>query len=200
MFLTIGFGPNFSCLKKIKINLAKLINKRTFVARDLETGLRSYRLSRSLQIGFCTFRGLCFLFKDFIIVCSVKFLLWLFSNNLSIFKSYFSVGKLKTNTIMNDNFKNIIDSLIKNGFIESEENVKDLGRKLDFKITQYSLNTDLSFKFLNSDDFVNFLNYSSSEEITKEKIGLINAAILEQGLNPDDFFYVNFYKKEVNEL
>lgn len=101
---------------------------------------------------------------------------------------------------MNDNFKNITDSLIKNGFIESEENVKDLGKKLDFKITQYSLNTDLSFKFLNGEDFINFLNYSSLEEITKEKIGLINAAILEQGLNPDDFFYVNFYKKEVNEL
>lgn len=101
---------------------------------------------------------------------------------------------------MNDNFKNIIDSLIKNGFIESEENVKDLGKKLDFKITQYSLNTDLSFNFLNSEDFINFLNYSSSEEITKEKIGLINATILEQGLNPNDFFYVNFYKKEVNEL
>lgn len=101
---------------------------------------------------------------------------------------------------MNDHFKNIIDSLIKNGFIESETNVKDLGRKLDFKITQYSLNTDLSFKFLNSDDFINFLNYSSSEEITSEKIGLINSAILEQGLDPNDFFYVNFYKKEVNEL
>lgn len=101
---------------------------------------------------------------------------------------------------MNDNFKNIIDSLIKNGFIESEEKVKDLGNKLDFKITQYSLNTDLSFKFLNSEDFVNFLNYSSSEEMTKAKIDLINAAILEQGLNPDEFFYVNFYKKEINEL
>jgi len=101
---------------------------------------------------------------------------------------------------MNDNFKNIIDSLIKSGFIESEEKVKDLGQKLDFKITQYSLNTDLSFKFLHSEDFINFLNYSSSEAITKEKIGLINSAILEQGLNPDDFFYVNFYKKEVNEL
>jgi hypothetical protein len=101
---------------------------------------------------------------------------------------------------MNDNFKNITDSLIKNGFIESEENVKDLGKKLDFKITQYSLNTDLSFKFLNSEDFVSFLNYSSSEDISKEKIGLINASIIEQGLNPDDFFYVNFYKKEVNEL
>lgn len=101
---------------------------------------------------------------------------------------------------MNDNFKNIIDSLVKNGFIESEENVKDLGNKLDFKITQYSLNSDLSFKFLNSDDFVNFLNYSSSEEITEEKIRLINAVILEQGLDSDDFFYVNFYKKEVNEL
>jgi len=101
---------------------------------------------------------------------------------------------------MNDNFKNIVDSLIKNGFIESEENVKDLGKKLDFKITQYSLNTDLSFKFINSEDFLNFLNYSSAEEITEEKIGLLNAAILEQGLNPDDFFYVNFYKKEVNEL
>lgn len=101
---------------------------------------------------------------------------------------------------MNDNFKNIIDSLIKNGFIESEENVKDLGSKLDFKITQYSLNTDLSFKFLNSEDLVNFLNYSSPEEITTEKIGLINASILEQNLDPNDFFYVNFYKKEVNEL
>ena len=101
---------------------------------------------------------------------------------------------------MNDNFKNIIDSLIKNGFIESEEKVKDLGQKLDFKITEYSLNTDLSFKFLNSDDFINFLNYSSNEEITSEKIGLINSVILEQGLDSDDFFYVNFYKKEVNEL
>lgn len=101
---------------------------------------------------------------------------------------------------MNDNFKNIIDSLIKNGFIESEEKVKELGNKLDFKITQYSLNTDLSFKFLNSEDFVHFLNYSSSEEITNAKIDLINAAILEQGLNSDEFFYVNFYKKEVNEL
>ena len=101
---------------------------------------------------------------------------------------------------MNDNFKNIIDSLIKNGFIESEEKVKNLGNKLDFKITQYSLNTDLSFKFLNAEDFVNFLNYSSSEEMTKAKIDLINATILEQGLNPDDFFYVNFYKKEINEL
>jgi len=101
---------------------------------------------------------------------------------------------------MNDNFKNIIDSLIKNGFIESEANVEDLGSKLDFKITEYSLNTDLSFKFLNSDDFINFLNYSSNEEITKEKIGLINSLILEQGLDSDDFFYVNFYKKEVNEL
>ena len=60
---------------------------------------------------------------------------------------------------MNDNFKNIIDTLIKNGFIESEENIKDLGNKLDFKITQYSLNTDLSFKFLNSDDFINFLKH-----------------------------------------
>lgn len=101
---------------------------------------------------------------------------------------------------MNDNFKNIVDSFIKNGFIESEENVKDLGNKLDFKITQYSLNTELSFKFVNSDDFINFLNYSNTEEITKEKIGLINAVILEQNLNPNDFFYVNFYKKEVNEL
>lgn len=101
---------------------------------------------------------------------------------------------------MNDNFKNITESLIKNGFIESEENVKDLGRKIDFKITQYSLNTELSFKFLNAEDFVSFLNYSSSEVITEEKIALIQASIIEQGLNPEDFFYVNFYKKEVNEL
>lgn len=101
---------------------------------------------------------------------------------------------------MNDNFKNIIDSLIKNGFIESETNVKELGKKLDFKITQYSLNTELSFKFNNSEEFITFINFSSTEELDEEKIGLINAMILEQGLDPDDFFYVNFYKKEVNEL
>lgn len=101
---------------------------------------------------------------------------------------------------MNDSYKSIIDALIKDGFIESETQVKDLGSKLDFKITQYSLNTPLSFKFHNSEEFVSFLNFSSNEELTREKIALVNAAILEQGLNPDDFFYVNFYKKEVNEL
>lgn len=101
---------------------------------------------------------------------------------------------------MNDNFKNIIESLIKDGFIESEQHIKELGTKLDFKITQYSLNTPLSFKFHNSEEFITFLNFSSAEEINEDKIGLINAAIIEQGLDPEDFFYVNFFKKEVNEL
>ncbi len=110
------------------------------------------------------------------------------------------VRQFYTSATMNDNFKTIIESLIMNGFIESEQHVKELGSKLDFKITQYSLNTPLSFKFHNSEEFITFLNFSSPEEIDEEKIGLINAAILEQGLDPDDFFYVNFYKKEVNEL
>ncbi len=101
---------------------------------------------------------------------------------------------------MNDNYKNIVDALIKEGFIESETHVKNLGSKLDFKITQYSLNTSLSFKFHNSEEFISFLNFSSPEELDREKISLINASIMEQGLNPNDFFYVNFYKKEVNEL
>lgn len=101
---------------------------------------------------------------------------------------------------MNDNFKSIIESLVRNGFIESKESLKDLGARLDFKITQYSLNTDLSFKFDNWEEFIGFLNLSSLEEINEEKEGLIKAMVLEQGLDPDDFFYVNFYKKEVNEL
>lgn len=101
---------------------------------------------------------------------------------------------------MNDNFKTIIESLIKNGFIESEQHIRELGSKLDFKITQYSLNTPLSFKFHNSEEFVTFLNFSNPEELNEEKIGLINAALLEQGLDPAHFFYVNFFKKEINEL
>ena len=68
----------------------------------------------------------------------------------------------------------------------------------EYSITEYSLNTDLSFKFNNLDEFLAFLDFSASDD--SGKVQQINARLLEAGVNPDKFFYVNFYKSKVAEL
>ena len=67
-----------------------------------------------------------------------------------------------------------------------------------YSITQYSLNTPLSFKFDNSRDLYYFLDADAGEEgQTREKI---NKMIVEAGVDPESFFFVNFYKPNVAEL
>jgi hypothetical protein len=68
----------------------------------------------------------------------------------------------------------------------------------EYSITEYSLNTDLSFKFNNLDEFLAFLDFSARED--SGKVEQVNARLLEASIDPDKFFYVNFYKPKVAEL
>ena len=95
---------------------------------------------------------------------------------------------------MNEQFKPIIESLVKEGFHQLTEKKEQQGKPLDFKITPYSLNSKLSFKFENLVHFKEFLKISDGET-PSEQVALLDATFLQLGLKPDDFFYVNFFEK-----
>lgn len=79
--------------------------------------------------------------------------------------------------------------------LEKEQlSVKDVR----YSITPYSLNTRLSFKFNNADDLKAFLAHEGS--LSEEDAMQIDKMILDAGLKPHTFFYVNFYKEKVTEL
>lgn len=67
-----------------------------------------------------------------------------------------------------------------------------------YSITEYSLNTGLSFKFNGMEDFLSFLAIEAATDAGKAE--LVKAKIIEAGVNPDSFFFVNFYKPKVAEL
>ena len=98
---------------------------------------------------------------------------------------------------MKENFKAISDALTKAGFKNSLENAKE--KQLDFNITPYSLNTTLSFRFDNFADFTEFLVLSNSPA-SEEKLVLIHNAFAELNLNPEEFFYVNFFESKEPEM
>lgn len=89
---------------------------------------------------------------------------------------------------MEDNFKTI-----KQAFVNAGIDIHKAG----FSITEYSLNTKLSFKFENIEEFTAFLGLTPSDTKKREDI---KAMIIEAGINPDKFFYVNFFKPKVAEL
>jgi len=97
---------------------------------------------------------------------------------------------------MEENFKAIAKALDDAGLKSSAEN--KTGKPVDFKITPYSLNTKLSFRFSNLDEFVTFIG-STVEEPIPEKIVLIQSAFVELGLDPNEFFYVNFFESEKDQ-
>jgi hypothetical protein len=97
---------------------------------------------------------------------------------------------------MKENFKAISDALAKAGLKASAEHTA--GKALDFKVTPYSLNTKLSFKFENLDEFTEFIELSGTV-LSDEKTNLMNTAFIELGLNPKEFFYVNFFEKGKEE-
>ena len=68
----------------------------------------------------------------------------------------------------------------------------------EFSITSYSLNTDLSFKFSNVDELLFFLGCSAPGD--EKRIENINAMVVDAGIDPNSFFFVNFYKPKVAEL
>lgn len=90
---------------------------------------------------------------------------------------------------MKENFKIILSAF--------EEAGIDMGT-VQFNITEYSLKTRLSFKFKNYKEFLEFLQLNKSHD--KEKTADVYNAIVEEGINPDSFFYVNFFKPKVTEL
>ena len=95
---------------------------------------------------------------------------------------------------MNEHFKIIADALIREGFHTLTEKKEQQGKPLDFRITPYSLNTKLSFKFDNLAHFIEFLKLNDSENIA-EKTAVLQTTFNELDLNPDQFFYVNFFER-----
>ena len=96
---------------------------------------------------------------------------------------------------MNDNFKIVLDALVKEGFPQLTEKKEEQGKQLDFKITPYSLNSKLSFKFDSLEHFIEFLKLHGTDGLT-EKTAVLQTTFSELGLDPKEFFYVNFFEKD----
>lgn len=69
-------------------------------------------------------------------------------------------------------------------------------KNVEFSITEYSLNSKLSFKFNNINELLLFLDVLP----TSEKGKVVNAKFVESGIDPEKFFYVNFFKPKITEL
>ncbi len=93
-----------------------------------------------------------------------------------------------------ENFKFILDTMMSEGFPQIPDINPESGQRYDYKFTAYSLKTPLSFKFDSLDHFVSFLQHSEADT-SPEKIALIHKTLLDLGLNPNEFFFVNFYEK-----
>ena len=65
-------------------------------------------------------------------------------------------------------------------------------KALDFKITEYNLNIDLSFKFDKVEDFKEFLKCQNAP-INEKQIG---KTLNDFNIDANKFFYVNFFEKE----
>ena len=91
---------------------------------------------------------------------------------------------------MKENFKIILDAF-------KEANIELT--TVEFKLTRYSLNTDLSFKFEDIDEFSEFLKISGASN-SKERTEEIKKILVEEGIDYNDVFYVNFYPPKVAEL
>jgi len=68
----------------------------------------------------------------------------------------------------------------------------------EYSFTAYSLNTPLSFKFENLEEFVAFLSLDTTKD--KVKAEHIKVMLADAALDPNTFFYVNFFKPKVAEL
>ena len=68
-----------------------------------------------------------------------------------------------------------------------------------YSITDYSLNTNLSFKFSNLTEFLQFLGLDTPTS-DFEKVQHIKTLFIEAGVDPDNFFFVNFFEPKVAEL
>ena len=90
---------------------------------------------------------------------------------------------------MNENLRTINEAFKKSGIEVNHA---------EYSITEYSLNTDLSFKFTNVAEFLAFLEIDAVNDVAGAE--QVTAKLIEAGINPEAFFYVNFYKPKVAEL
>lgn len=91
---------------------------------------------------------------------------------------------------MEDINKPILDKLIKNGFPQLHE--------LQYKFSEYSLNSEFSFKFDSLMHFVAFL--SQKNELSEDEVSLLEMALKEMNLQPHSYFFINFYKDTMPEF
>lgn len=87
---------------------------------------------------------------------------------------------------MEDLNKPVLDRLIHNGFSQLTE--------YEYKFTEYSLNSIFSFKFDNLNHFISFLELDA--ETDTQEITLLEKMFKDLGLDPNSFFYINFYDKD----
>lgn len=92
---------------------------------------------------------------------------------------------------MKESYQVISDALHEAGFKSSLE---DKAGPLDFKITEYSLNTKLSFRFENLQDLIDFLSQTGHAEVEH-----LQASFMDLGIDPDKYFWVNFFEKGKEE-
>jgi len=88
---------------------------------------------------------------------------------------------------MNQNF-----TLISDAFLTAGIDTKNV----EFTITEYSLNSRLSFKFNNIEELLLFLDVTAPSKREMD----IRSKFIENGIDPDKYFYVNFFKPKVAEL
>ncbi|HOZ74216.1 MAG TPA: hypothetical protein PLS51_03960 [Flavobacterium sp.] len=100
---------------------------------------------------------------------------------------------------MNEHFKTITDALILEGFPELTDKIASRGQKLDYNLTPYSLNTKLSFRFDNLAHFIEFLNLHNPDDVS-DKQALLKATLMELDLDPEGFFWVNFFGEREAEV
>lgn len=90
---------------------------------------------------------------------------------------------------------------MENNFDVIVETFKQAGldvRTAEYSITEYSLNTDLSFRFESFEHLISFLDaHGAASAEAKDNI---NAMLVKEGIDTDKYFYVNFYKPKVAEL
>lgn len=89
---------------------------------------------------------------------------------------------------MEDKNKPVLDQLIRNAFTQINT--------LNFKFTDYSLNTAFSFKFDNLSHFVEYLK--QHQTIETQETTLLENALKDLNLKPDAYFYINFFEGELD--
>lgn len=94
---------------------------------------------------------------------------------------------------MNTDYSRVLYALIQEGFHQLPDTDPTTGKRFDYKITPYSLNTKLSFRFDNLEHFVGFLK--SSGAATQKRIDVLQASFTEKGFDPLQFFWVNFFEE-----